>query len=68
MSSEPNTHECTDFAGVTIIFRTASNLKISGNNDGRARNSSQDSRRKSDQNLQLNVQEKVDNGGIIFLL
>ncbi len=69
-SVEPYVHESKEFAGVTIIFRTAPNPKGFGNYDpyGKA-----GARRKSEfQHAHLNMYEKVDHGdktdhtGILF--
>ncbi len=73
-SGEPYVHEFKEFAGVTIIFRTATNQRALGTYDGHGKNGMQGARRKSEfQHAQLNMQDKSDHGdktdhiGILYL-
>jgi hypothetical protein len=62
-SGEPYVHEFKEFAGVTIIFRTATNQRALGTYDGHGKNGMQGARRKSEfQHSQLNMQDKSDHG------
>ena len=74
-STEPFVHECKDFAGVTIIFRTAPNQKGYSNIDAYGKNGAHGARRKSEfPHPPPNMQDKFEHGdkfdhtGIIFLL
>lgn len=74
-SSEPYVHEYKDFAGVTIIFRTAPTPRSFGNYDGHGKFGMQGSRRKSEfHHSQLTAQDKfehsdrTDHAGIFFFV